>query len=161
MRQENKQMSGLRLDEKGVIIPCPQCGQQNRTPYARLGDTGTCGRCQNEIRPPGVPIDVANAAQFDALIGLASLPVVIDFWAPWCGPCKAVAPELVKVAASNAGQFLIAKVDTQSLPALGGRFGVQSIPTMAVFQNGQEVTRTMGARPAAAIESFVRQAIGG
>ncbi len=154
-------MSKDTLDEKGVVIACAECGQKNRTPYARLGETGACGRCHSDIRPPSAPLDVVQIAQFDALVANAVLPVVIDFWAPWCGPCKAVAPELVKVAASNAGRFLIAKVDTQALPALGQRYGVQSIPTMAVFVGGKEVTRTMGARPASAIESFVRQAIGG
>ena len=153
-------MSGVTLDEKGVVIPCVHCGQKNRTPYARLHEMGTCGRCHNPIGPPTVPIDVVQVAQFDALLALSSLAVVVDFWAPWCGPCKAVAPELVKVANANVGRFLVAKVDTDALPQLGQRYNVQSIPMIAVFKEGREVTRTMGARPAAAIETFVRQAIG-
>ena len=152
-------MGAISLDGKGVIVACNQCGQKNRTPYARLGETGSCGQCHAELRAPAEPIEVGQVAQFDALIAESALPIVVDFWAPWCGPCKAVAPELVKVAASNAGRFLVAKVNTDTLPQLGQRYGIQSIPTMAVFQHGNEVTRTMGARPAAAIEVFVRQAI--
>jgi thioredoxin 2 len=96
---------------------------------------------------------------FDALLESARLPIVVDFWAPWCGPCRMVAPELEKVAQAAAGEFLVVKIDTEALPDLGARFGVRSIPTMAVFGNGREVTRTAGARPAADIQAFVRQAL--
>jgi len=87
--------------------------------------------------------------------------VVVDFWAPWCGPCRMVAPEIARVAASRAGQWLVAKVNTEELPDLGARLRIQSIPMMAVFQNGREVSRTVGARPAAAIEEFVSTAVSG
>jgi thioredoxin 2 len=86
------------------------------------------------------------------------LPVVVDFWAPWCGPCRMVAPELERVAANNAGRFLVVKVNTDEIPELGERFGIRSIPTMAVFSGGKEAARTAGARPAADIEAFVRGA---
>ena len=89
----------------------------------------------------------------------ASLPVIVDFWAPWCGPCRMVAPELQRVAASNAGRYLIVKVNTDAVPELGERFRIRSIPTMAVFEGGREVARTSGARPAADIEAFVRQSL--
>ncbi len=105
------------------------------------------------------PIEVSSDEAFDALVRTSRLPVVVDFWAPWCGPCRMVAPELVKVAASNAGRYLVVKVNTDELPELGDRFAIQSIPTMAVFADGREVARTAGARPAADIEAFIRQAV--
>ena len=88
-----------------------------------------------------------------------SCPVVVDFWAPWCGPCRMVAPELERVARSNAGKYLVVKVNTDAMPELGERFRIRSIPTMAVFEGGREVARTAGARPAADIEAFVRQSL--
>ena len=148
------------LDDKGVIAACPDCGQRNRTPWARLGETGGCGRCQAALPPPAVPLDVDTAARFDALVN-GGLPVLVDFWAAWCGPCRAVAPEMEKVAATNAGRFVVAKVNTEALPDVAARFGIQSIPTMTVFVRGREVARTAGARPAAAIEAFVREAVSG
>ncbi|MCA1650305.1 MAG: thioredoxin, partial [Acidobacteria bacterium] len=107
------------------------------------------------------PIEVPTAAAFDALITSAPRPVVVDFWAPWCGPCRMVAPEIERVAAQNSGRYIIAKVNTEQLPELGSRFGIRSIPTMAVFGNGRELARTAGARPAADIEAFVRAATSG
>jgi thioredoxin len=90
----------------------------------------------------------------------AEQPVLVDFWAPWCGPCKMVAPEIAKVAERNAGRFLVVKVNTDVDPAVGSVHRIQSIPTMALFAGGREAARTMGARPAAQIEGFVREALG-
>ena len=152
-------MSGLHLDDNGVITACSNCGQKNRTAYDRLGEQGACGKCKSPLPPPAAPIEADTAAHFERLITQSAVPVVVDFWAPWCAPCRSVAPEVAKVAANARGRFVVAKVDTQALPALGQKHGVQSIPTMTVFHRGQEIARTMGARPAAAIEVFVTSAL--
>jgi thioredoxin 2 len=104
-------------------------------------------------------VDVPSARLFDALVSQSAVPVVVDYWAPWCGPCRMVAPELQKVAARHAGQLLVVKVNTEALPDIAQRFGIQSIPTMALFKGGREVSRTVGARPAAGIEAFIAQTV--
>jgi thioredoxin 2 len=147
------------LDPNGVIISCPQCGKKNRLAFARLGDTMRCGQCKQELRAPADPIEIPNAADFDRIVAQSSLPVVVDYWAPWCGPCRMVAPEIKKVAERQAGRFLVVKVNTEALPDLGARFGIRSIPTLAVFMNGKEIARTAGARPAPDIEAFAEQAV--
>jgi thioredoxin 2 len=152
-------MSALRMNTKGVVQPCPACGQKNSIPFQHLGKTGQCGQCKADIGPTAAPVDVSSEADFQQMIAASPLPIVVDFWASWCGPCLRVAPELEKVAAHNAGKFLVVKVDTESLPALSARYQVQSIPTMVVLAAGKEVSRTMGAQPAAAIEAFVRGAV--
>jgi thioredoxin 2 len=151
-------MSTADLDDRGVIVACPACGQKNRLVYERLDDAVRCGHCKRTLPPPGAPIDIGRTADFDRLVAAASIPVVVDYWAPWCGPCRMVAPELQKVAARQAGRLLVVKVNTDQLTELGERFGIRSIPTMAVFAGGREVARTAGARPAEDIERFVAEA---
>jgi len=151
-------MQKPQLDDRGVIIACPACGQKNRLAYDRLAGPSRCGHCKQSLSPPSTPIDVPTAADFDRLVASASLPVVVDFWAPWCGPCRMVAPELEKVAAHQSGRFVIAKVNTDAVAEIGDRFKIRSIPTMAVFAEGREIARTTGARPAGDIEAFIENA---
>ncbi|MEZ4394340.1 MAG: thioredoxin [Polyangiales bacterium] len=140
----------------GTILPCPSCGQKNRVPASRLGATARCGRCKSVVREPGAVLAVDSDAALSTLIASADVPVLVDFWAPWCGPCRTVAPEVAKVAAQHPRELLVLKVNTDVDPAVGARHGIQSIPTMALFRGGREAGRTSGARPAAAITQWVR-----
>lgn len=147
----------LEMDAGGVILPCKTCGRRNRVPFSARG--AKCGGCGTSLPSPAEPLDVPDAAAFDALVAASPLPVVVDFWAPWCGPCHMVAPEIQRVAASNAGRYVIAKVNTDAVPELSDRFRIRSIPTMAVFHEGRQVASVAGARPAPEIEAFIRQSL--
>src|SRR3989454_12655637 len=152
-------MATVDFEDKGIVVACPACGQKNRLAYERLGDPVKCGKCKQELPALNTPIEVHASADFDRLIARSSIPVVVDYWAPWCGPCRMVAPELQKVAARQAGRMLIVKVNTDVLADLGERFQIRSIPTLAVFAGGREIARTAGARPAAEIEAFIANAV--
>ncbi|NVB40076.1 thiol reductase thioredoxin [Pseudenhygromyxa sp. WMMC2535] len=155
-------MAAFKVDPKGLRRPCPRCGKVNRVPFAKLDEPAKCGSCHAPMgEGADAPAEVLDEAAFRALIETSALPVLIDYWAPWCGPCRMVAPELETVAKRSAGRFLVAKVDTQALPRVGAQMGVRSIPTMAVYHRGRELERVAGARPAPAIESFVAQALKG
>ena len=150
-------MNEIETDQRGILITCPKCGRRNRMKYEGLGKVFRCGQCNSELRPLGEPVDVHSEPVFDALISRSALPVLVDFWAPWCGPCKMVAPEIRNVATEAAGQVLVAKVNTEELPSLARRFRVTAIPTMSIFRNGIEVAHQAGAMAAPAIRKFLEQ----
>jgi len=150
-------MSNLSVDERGLIVTCPHCSTRNRAPYAKLKEPFRCSKCQNPLQLIGEPFEI-NGSEFDAVVKNSTLPILVDFWATWCGPCKMIAPELVKVAASVAGKWLVAKVDIDRNQEIAHRFQISSIPTMAIFSGGQEVARQSGAMGAPGIQKFMESA---
>ena len=148
----------VAMDTRGLVLGCAGCGQRNRIPFARLDESGQCGKCRAELPALSSPVELKSASDFDALVREAPIPVLVDFWATWCPPCRAIAPELAKVAESSSGRLIVAKVNTDEVPQLATRFNVSGIPLLVLLRGGREVARLPGARPAAAIESFVWQA---
>jgi thioredoxin 2 len=136
-----------------LLLACPQCLTPNRVPPGRLGDEPKCGKCGASLLD-GKPLAVAEAT-FDQFIGRNDLPVVVDFWAAWCGPCRAMAPALEKAAEDLKTRVRFAKVDTEQAPGIARRFGIRSIPTLIFFRGGREVARTAGAMDARSIRAWI------
>ena len=135
-------------------VVCPHCDAVNRLPTARLAEKPVCGKCGQALFA-GQPIDL-NAANFDRHVGRSDLPVVVDFWAPWCGPCRGMAPTFARAAGELEPAVRLAKVDTESEQQLAARYNIRSIPTLAIFRNGREIARQSGAVDAATLRRWVQ-----
>ena len=135
-----------------MLIKCPQCQKFNRLPLERLNDKPVCGVCKASLALG--PIE-ADQASFQEIVKTSKLPVIVDFWAPWCGPCKMFAPTFQASAAKHGEQILHLKLDTEANPAIGQQYNIRSIPTLAIFMNGTEIERISGALPPAQLEQLI------
>lgn len=140
-----------------IQVVCSACDGINRLPTARLSDDARCGRCQEALFP-GHAI-AADAAAFERQLSRSGLPLMVDFWAPWCAPCRSMAPAFEAAATQLARQFRLLKVDTEKEQALAARFAIRSIPTLIVFRDGKEVARTSGALDTTRLVTWARSAV--
>jgi thioredoxin 2 len=140
-----------------VIRTCKTCGRKNRIPAAHLADTGRCGACKAAFPPVDEPLEV-DGESFDEIVQNARVPVLADFWAEWCGPCRVAAPEVARTAANMAGKAIVVKVDTERYPELAARFNVRGIPNFVIFSAGRPVTQQAGAVNHQQMENWLQSA---
>lgn len=148
-------MNGPMAD--AVHVVCAHCATENRVAAQRLGDGPKCGKCGSALLP-GKPVEL-NDATYDAVIARTGLPVVVDYWAAWCAPCRAMAPQFEAAARELQASVLFAKVNTEEAQAVAARAGIRAIPTLALFRNGQEVARTSGAMDARSLVQWIRKQV--
>jgi thioredoxin 2 len=143
-----------------VLTSCPACSAKNRLPLDKIGQPGKCGKCGTALETREFfatgPIDVGEG-RFDLLTRTGRRPVLVDFWAGWCAPCRQLAPELEQLASELAGRLLVVKVDTESAPMIATRYAIQAIPTLVLLRSGIEVDRLTGAMPLAALRARVER----
>ena len=149
--------ASLATDARGIIQPCPACSTANRIAFAKVASQGRCGTCKADLPLVAAPAEISDIEAFAALVSQGPLPVVIDFWAPWCGPCQMMAPEFAKAAAQAAGEALFVKVNTDEQPQIAGQFRIQGIPAFALIRDGKLTAQTSGFQPAARLLAWIRQ----
>jgi thioredoxin 2 len=141
-----------------MIRPCPACGANNRVPAKHLADTGRCGSCKATLQPVSEPIEV-DVTEFAEITREARVPILVDFWAEWCGPCRMIAPALEEISKTLNGKVKIVKLNVDENPGTAAKFGIMSIPTLMLFKDGQLASRQVGAAPKQKLEQWITAAV--